>query len=201
MNDRESSQTRLKVNPENTQKTGKGNQNKTFNKRIIWIPAAIICIIGAFCFPSEIIKSHPIIFASSYATICNFFIIQSIADFRSFREINLYGKKHFDWRHKLCPLYVTIGIGVSICMLIYYSTNDKNNFIKFNEFGKGEILYTEASKNENIHKIKVKFTTKQGETYISTCFVKNDLLKSLNKNKRIGLMYSSIDPSVIKILP
>jgi hypothetical protein len=172
-------------------------------RRIIWSFLTVFTfILFFFLIPVSIQNMMPYLISFVGAGLFTFFLVQAIADFRSFEEFNTKDPNKQNWRQKYTPFLVIPGIIMVFVFVLHYSSRESSELKKYGIQTEGTIIDGSSleSRRGGTYSVTVKFSTKEGNEII----VKEDVGKSefsqFYKGEIIQLIYSSRDPKIIEIL-
>jgi len=179
--------------------------NQIKSRRLYWLIITLIvfCIFYWFL-PLNIYNNFPVLTSIIGSFLVTVLLIQTIGDYRSWQEFNNPEKK--DWRFKITPLLLLLGIVLIFIFWFNFSTKEKSELKSYGVVVSGKIIdgniitVRKGLKKKQVFEVKVKFTTETNQEMI----VKENLHEKeyigLKKGQDIKLIYSRRNPKIIDLI-
>lgn len=174
------------------------------NKRkAFWLLGVIATfVLFYYLIPNSIFNLSPVIVSVIGATLWTFFLVQTIGDFKSYKEFNNpeSGKKTL--AHKITPWMVLPGIVMVFVFAMNFSSNEKEELLAHGLKVTGKIIDGSSLKTRRggNYDVTVMFKTKDGKQMIVKENVGEDEFKSFYKGQKVELVYSAKNPTMIELL-
>lgn len=174
------------------------------NKRkAFWLSGVIATfVLFYFLIPNSVYNLSPIIISMIGAALLTFFLIQTIGDFKSYREFNKPEPDEKTVAHSIAPWMVLPGIVMVFVFAMNFSANEKEELGTHGQKVMGKIIDGSSYKTRRggVYNVTVMFTTQDGKQMVVEEGVGEDEFKSFYKGQEVELVYSVKDPTILELL-
>ena len=174
------------------------------NKRkAFWLSGVIATfVLFYYLIPNSIYNLSPIIISVIGAVIWAFFLIQTIGDFKSYKDFNNPESGEKTLAHKIAPWAVFPAVVMVFVFAMNFSSNEREELLAHGKKVTGKIIdgssYT--SRRGGTYDVTVTFKTDEGKLITVEESVGEDEFKSFYKGQEVELIYSVKNPSLIELL-
>jgi hypothetical protein len=172
-------------------------------RKLLWISLTVLTLIlFLFLIPTSIYNTFPFIISVAGAALFTAFLVQSIADFRSFQELNTKNKEEQDWRHTYTPFSVLPGIAMIFIFYFNFLSNKTSELKEYGEKITGTIVNGSSFRmgRGKSFEIIVQFVTKDGKTRIASESIGESEFRKFYKGQQVELIYSTKNPGMVELL-
>ena len=174
------------------------------NKRkAFWLSGVIVTfVLFYFLIPNSIYNLSPVIVSMIGAALLTFFLIQTIGDFKSYREFNKPEPDEKTLAHTIAPWMVLPGIVMVFIFAMHFSSDEKAELKAHGQKVMGRIIDGNSLKTRRggTYTVTVMFKTLDGKQMTVKEGVGKDEFKSFYKGQEVELVYSSKDPTMVELL-
>lgn len=176
-----------------------GNPKK---RKAIWGAMTLLfVVIFFFLMPISVSNKMPMIISLIGGFLITVSIVQTIANFSSWEDFNTKDKSLQTRKHRIAPYGIILIFPIMISLIIIYSNDESSELDKYGQQTIGKIVDHQEMriKRDKIYSVIIEFRTKEGKIFQ----VKEDVGKSdyygLKDGMEVDLIYSSRNPSILKI--
>lgn len=172
-------------------------------RRIIWAALLIATFVFFFFFSPYVVRKNPVA-GGIGGFACAFFLVQLIADFRSFRNV-AERMPNLAWT-KRCLIWVIPAFVFIFTFTVHDTTLDNQELKKYGVLVDGTINdgKTVVTKRRNSSSsessVEVTYYDKQGKAWTRNVSVPASEFSEATKGQHVKLVYSSEHPELIKPL-
>ena len=172
-------------------------------RKAFWLSGVIVTfVLFYFLIPNSIYNLSPVVISMIGAVLITFFLIQSIGDFKSYKEFNTPDPDEKTMAHRIAPWMVVPGIVLVFVFSLNFSSKEKAELKAHGEKVMGKIIDGNSyrTRRGGTYNVTVTFKTKDGKQMVVEEGVGEDEFKSFYKGQEVELVYSAKDPTMIELL-
>lgn len=171
-------------------------------RKIIWISLTVITVlVFLFVIPNSVYNIAPFILSFVGGALFLFFIIQSVADFKSFEEFNKPIENE-PKKLRFLPLYFIGSLALVLCFYLNFKNSEENELLKYGVKVKGTVIDGKAytSRRGGTYDIKIRFLTRSGNLIVVNEDVGKSEFNDYYVGQKVDLIYSKKNPELIELL-